>query len=79
MMTMLSLKPSATVLTAGKLPPFHKLPSMLVTGVVTGLLKWQERARQRYHLTALDDRTLKDIGLSRAEVYQEARKMFWIG
>lgn len=37
------------------------------------VLSWQERARQRYHLEAMDDRMLKDIGLSRADVEREAR------
>jgi uncharacterized protein YjiS (DUF1127 family) len=42
------------------------------------LAAWQERARQRRHLQALDDRLLRDIGLSRADVEFESSKRFWM-
>ena len=38
---------------------------------------WMERARQRHHLAALDDRMLSDIGLSRTQAEVEFRKPFW--
>lgn len=38
---------------------------------------WQDRARQRRHLAELDDRLLRDIGLSRADVEAERRKLPW--
>lgn len=38
---------------------------------------WQERSRQRRQLLELDDRLLKDIGVSRADVEREACKPFW--
>ena len=41
------------------------------------LSAWHERSRQRRALLALDDRMLKDIGISRAEARQEGRKPFW--
>jgi uncharacterized protein YjiS (DUF1127 family) len=41
------------------------------------LLQWHERARQRRTLLTLDDRMLKDIGVSRAEAVREANKPFW--
>lgn len=44
----------------------------------TTLLEWQERARQRRQLPQLDDRMLRDIGLSRADVSREAGKPFWM-
>lgn len=41
------------------------------------LATWLERARQRRALQRLDDRMLKDIGLSRADVAHESDKPFW--
>lgn len=38
---------------------------------------WQKRASTRQQLRNLDDRMLKDIGLTRAEVEQEGGKYFW--
>jgi uncharacterized protein YjiS (DUF1127 family) len=44
---------------------------------VCTLLRWQELSRQRRALEELDDRLLKDIGLTRADVLQEATRPFW--
>jgi uncharacterized protein YjiS (DUF1127 family) len=41
------------------------------------LLQLHERVRQRQALMALDDRLLKDIGVSRADAEREANKPFW--
>jgi len=41
------------------------------------LLRWQERARQRAALAALDDHLIKDMGLSRGAAAAEAAKPFW--
>lgn len=38
---------------------------------------WLDLARQRRALARLDDRLLKDIGVSRADVEQEVAKPFW--
>lgn len=38
---------------------------------------WRRRARERALLGSLSDRTLKDIGLSRADANLEADKPFW--
>ncbi|GAB5468173.1 MAG: DUF1127 domain-containing protein [Rhodospirillales bacterium] len=45
--------------------------------LVTGLLRWQDRANERHHLAQMQDHQLRDIGLSRADIDQEARKPFW--
>jgi uncharacterized protein YjiS (DUF1127 family) len=36
------------------------------------------RQRQRHDLATLDDRLLRDIGLSRADAEHESRKPFWL-
>ena len=48
-----------------------------VTGATDVLQTWQERIRQRRKLAALDDRMLRDIGASAADVERETRKWFW--
>ncbi|HKF64096.1 MAG TPA: DUF1127 domain-containing protein [Dongiaceae bacterium] len=43
------------------------------------LLTWQARHKDRMHLMSLDDRLLRDIGISYADVDREASKPFWRG
>jgi len=38
---------------------------------------WSQRARERRALMDLDDRMMKDIGISRADVFVESSKPFW--
>ena len=40
-------------------------------------LIWYDRARERQALLSMDDHMLRDIGLSRADIWDEARKPFW--
>ena len=42
------------------------------------LVIWQERAEQRHALGELNERMLKDIGVTHADAYQEVRKPFWL-
>jgi uncharacterized protein YjiS (DUF1127 family) len=44
---------------------------------VARLLRWHELARQRRALLTLDDRMLKDIGITRAAAEREASRPFW--
>lgn len=47
-------------------------------GHMAGLVSdWRERAAQRRRLSKMDDRLLKDIGLTDAEAYGEYSKPFW--
>ena len=46
--------------------------------MVETLLTWQSRSAQRRHLLTLDDRLLKDVGLSREDVDAETRKPFYV-
>ena len=41
------------------------------------ILVWADRTRQRRRLGELDDRMLRDIGVSRAAAWAETRKRFW--
>jgi len=51
----------------------------LLGDALTLAYSWRERSRQRRTLHRLDDRMLRDIGLSRADVEYEASKPFWRG
>ena len=56
-------------------------PRLTLTGVLrrlgTRVAAWQERARMRRGLAAMDDRLLRDIGLTRAQAHREYDKPFW--
>ena len=44
---------------------------------VATLREWRRRNRERAELAALDDRMLKDIGLTRADAEFSSNKPFW--
>ena len=48
-----------------------------VVRLVLALLRWQELAQQRRRLLSLDDRMLKDIGITRADAAREGARPFW--
>jgi uncharacterized protein YjiS (DUF1127 family) len=50
----------------------HRIATVFKT-----IAAWHLRARMRAELMALDDRTLKDIGLTRADVLMESDHSFW--
>jgi uncharacterized protein YjiS (DUF1127 family) len=45
--------------------------------VADQMLGWPEQSRQRRQLGAMDDRMLRDIGLSRPAAWAETQKWFW--
>jgi uncharacterized protein YjiS (DUF1127 family) len=45
--------------------------------LVLALLQRHELAQQRRRLLALDDRMLKDIGITRADAIHEGTRRFW--
>lgn len=58
----------------------HGLLKALDNGLAAALdvsLAWHQRMADRHSLRAMDDRLLKDIGLSYADVEREAAKPFW--
>lgn len=52
-------------------------PVHLFRVVVQRVYLWQYRVQYRHELARLDSHTLKDIGLSRHRVREEATKLFW--
>ena len=58
-------------------PSLRAIASAAVCNVVTTLLDWQERARERRQLLTLDETALKDFGRSRADATHEGTKPFW--
>jgi uncharacterized protein YjiS (DUF1127 family) len=56
----------------------RRRPALSLVDVAKTALEWRERARQRRRLSQLDDHFLRDIGLTRAEAEEEARKPFWV-
>jgi uncharacterized protein YjiS (DUF1127 family) len=48
-----------------------------LTHLVSQVVQWQERVRSRHLLRQLDDRMLRDVGLSRCDVDRECAKHFW--
>jgi uncharacterized protein YjiS (DUF1127 family) len=45
--------------------------------VIEVLCEWRRRSRDRAQLAMLDERMLRDIGLSRSDVLAETDKPFW--
>jgi len=46
--------------------------------VARRIAEWQRRSRSRQELEGLGDATLRDIGVTRCDVYREAHKPFWM-
>jgi len=49
----------------------------MTSAVLLALIEWRWRVSQREILRSLDDRMLKDVGLSRADLDCELQKSFW--
>ena len=50
-----------------------------LAAIAGAVYEWNERGRQRRLLARLDDRMLRDIGLTRLDVEREVSKPFWRG
>ena len=46
--------------------------------MLTILVIWQERAHQRTALSELNERMLKDIGVTNVDAFRESQKPFWL-
>lgn len=51
--------------------------SGFLAAIASAYSTWHERSIQRRALARLDDRMLRDIGISRSDVEQEVEKPFW--
>jgi uncharacterized protein YjiS (DUF1127 family) len=66
-----------------RLPGLRSAGSLLAVAItlpfyaVQLMRYWREMTRQRRHLSKLDDRLLRDIGLTRLDVESESSKPFW--
>lgn len=65
----------------GQITTLYVKPSSSFThmgeALLARLLRWYELYRQRRALRSLSDATLHDLGLSRADIEQEAERHFW--
>ena len=52
-------------------------PRRVLLNLLSLFLGWRERARSRHLLQQLDDRMLRDVGLTRSDVDRECAKHFW--
>ena len=55
----------------------HGSLGVAIQSLIAALEEWWVRGQQRRALGRLDDRLLKDIGLTRADVEHELSKPFW--
>lgn len=49
----------------------------LVARVKQAVDEWRARISERRQLTGLDERMLRDIGLTKLDIWHEANKPFW--
>lgn len=68
--------PARTASTPAPSPDRRSFPR--VTWLCRHLLaRWYDRHRQRRDLAEIDDRLLRDLGLTREDVRRECAKSFW--
>ncbi|MEX6503348.1 DUF1127 domain-containing protein [Pseudomonas zhanjiangensis] len=52
-------------------------PVALLRGAWLQVRRWQQLARERRQLATLDTAALKDLGLTRGDVFRESERPFW--
>ncbi len=76
-MTTSTLKSRKPVLATAAFERLAMFIETLPDRILAQVYIWQRRSNERHHLSRLDDRTLVDIGLDRADIVREAKKPFW--
>lgn len=59
------------------LQPARRQASAPAPSLWRRVLVWRRRQAGRLQLAAMDERSLRDLGLSRIDAWQECRKPFW--
>ena len=81
MRTMLSLPLTGnrwhTIAKTAPRADWRLLPKAALVNTATVLREWRRRSRDRAHLAMLDERMLRDIGVSPGDVATEINKPFW--
>ncbi len=75
-MTMFAL-PNAAVLAHRVAHALWTVVCAVVVGLPDTLYTWQQRYRMRHELRHLDERLLRDMGISRYDAARESRRPFW--
>jgi uncharacterized protein YjiS (DUF1127 family) len=56
---------------------WRRLPQRVCLRAIGVLCEWRRRSRDRAQFALLDDRMLRDIGVSRRDMLAETNKPFW--
>jgi uncharacterized protein YjiS (DUF1127 family) len=57
--------------------PVLRFGGQVPASPLAAFMRWYDRYLQRRALAELDDRMLRDIGLTRSQAEREIRKPFW--
>lgn len=57
--------------------PFGATVRSVPLRLLAVLVAWEARLRERDHLAHLDERLLRDVGLTRADVQRQTELPFW--
>lgn len=60
-----------------RMPSFMRSARSCLRCVGQRLIRWRRLSYERRLLASLDDRMLRDIGVSRSDADEESRKPFW--
>ncbi|WP_171098928.1 MULTISPECIES: DUF1127 domain-containing protein [unclassified Ruegeria] len=58
--------------------PRLPLIAALAVQFAATVTKWEQRRRSRVNLGKLDDRLLRDVGLTPRQAYEQSRRYFWL-